>query len=227
MAAWIAIGPVLTLKNAFKTRFPIIPAIEYGTIGNQAHQEGTSDHNADEEGHSEQTDSDNINEVRALDVGSRQITNAVMLAVIMAIFASPLRVYIRYIIFDGFIYHATLTGFTRREYDGPDQHTTHAHFSIWARFDTANPVWTPVLEFGEEMALTDPDIVKIGNEVWFRDTDPDKDVTESAWVALHKLRDDVTDIKAAVAAIPPQQPSTIDYDALAKALLANIAGGTA
>lgn len=72
---------------------------------------------------------------------------------------------------------------------------------------------------GTDVALTEDDVTKI----WWRDTDPDDKVTETAWVALHNARQDAKAARDGVAALSAK------LDALAAKLdqLATGTGGTA
>src|SRR3954471_25026476 len=68
MASWVLIPSLVTLRKEFDTIAPDRDKSSDGSIGDTAHQENTSDHNADEVGKVPIHDADSKNEVHAIDV---------------------------------------------------------------------------------------------------------------------------------------------------------------
>lgn len=133
MSSWVNLPDLLSLRAEFDQLAPDRDRGGDGTIGDQAHADRSSDHNPDETGATPHEDSDNINEVHALDVDSTgpwpfPMTMADAVDVVIDTCKrlgskSPLN----YVIWDKHIYQHP--SWTRTAYTGTDPHTGHAHFS--------------------------------------------------------------------------------------------------
>lgn len=152
-----------TLTDATKRRHPGV--VVYG-IGDTAHMLRTSDHNEDDTAGSRaaQSDADSNPEHRAIDVMlGAPFTKAQAYAYIADLLADPAaRVRLRYIIFDGWIWHRD-NGWAKREFTGDDKHRDHIHVSGQASADENAAAW-PTVD-GGDMALTEDDIERIARRV--------------------------------------------------------------
>jgi len=103
-----------------------------GAIGDYAHQQGKSGHNPDDTSHHNaewDSDSDNIPEVRAIDVDSNLGDEVSAQALVDHIRKLPnVGTVLRYIIYNRKIYSAS-NGWNPQPYTGPSPHTEHIHFS--------------------------------------------------------------------------------------------------
>lgn len=127
---WVVVPCLLEGRDQLNARFPNRAKNAEGTIGNQAHAVSTSSHNPDETGKPEFSDHDGRDEVRAADfdknLNDPQVTmeDVVQLWVLKA--RAGLMPFIRYIIFNGRIWHRR-DNFVTRQYTGSDNHSSHAH----------------------------------------------------------------------------------------------------
>lgn len=137
MGSWVVTPTSLSLRGAFNKRFPKRAKGAEGTIGDTAHQGSPSAHNPDDTPGSlpENSDSDNIAEVRGLDIDSKLNDPKLnMLDVVHKIIArmkelgpkAPLS----YIIYDR-KYWGYENSWRQEYYQNSDNdpHTNHAHFS--------------------------------------------------------------------------------------------------
>jgi hypothetical protein len=166
--AWVLVAWAVSLRAAINTIAPTRDKASDGSIGDQAHASGVSGHNPDDTPGTtaERQDADSIPEVRAIDVDKdlRQGSTITMLKIIQAILASPAeRNRLIYIIFNRVIWSAS-NGWQPREYNGPNPHTEHAHFSGNPAADTNGSPWPSVLALGEDMATAE----EIAVAVWAR-----------------------------------------------------------
>lgn len=101
-----------------------------GGKGDTAHQERASSHNEDESGTPEWRDPDSKDEIRARDfdkdLREPGLTMGMVVAWLVAGAKSGEFWWLRYIIFDGSIWHKN-SGWVRRDYNGSNPHDQHAH----------------------------------------------------------------------------------------------------
>ncbi len=101
-----------------------------GGVGDTAHKLRRSSHNDDETGVPEWSDPDSKGEIRARDFDKDlRRPGLSMMTVVLWLVAGAKRGefwWLRYIIFDGFIWHKN-SGWERRDYNGDNQHKEHAH----------------------------------------------------------------------------------------------------
>jgi hypothetical protein len=101
-----------------------------GAQGNKEHQSRPSSHNGDRSGTPEHRDGDAKDEIRARDFDKDLREPGLTMLMIVRHLVLGARSgrfwWIRYIIFDGLIYHKS-TGFQARVYTGANKHDKHAH----------------------------------------------------------------------------------------------------
>mgnify|MGYP006263120041 CR=1 FL=1 len=138
MAAWILVPCLVSLREEFNRLAPDRDKASDGSIGDQTHAAGRSDHNPDETGNTPTEDADNLNEVHAIDVDNQlrkpgwDMTRCVEIIRQRHKAGQDDRL-------QNIIWNRQITsrswGWTWRPYSGPSPHTEHAHFS--ARYTTA------------------------------------------------------------------------------------------
>lgn len=132
MAAWILVPTLADLRSELNELAPARDKASDGTIGDQAHASGASSHNPDRTGTPEWRDGDALNEVRAIDLDKDLRHPHVTMAKVVRHLVTGARSgrfwWLRYIIFDGIIYHRRYA-FAARTYTGSNKHDKHAHIN--------------------------------------------------------------------------------------------------
>lgn len=132
------------LTNDVTRRWPGVTI--YG-IGDAAHKDRSSDHNEDDTPGSKtpQTDKDSNPEHRAIDIMVRgPFTKSDADALVASLLADPAaRSRMLNIIWNGYIWSRSW-GWTKRKYDGSDQHKDHIHISGLAADDENASSWPAV-----------------------------------------------------------------------------------
>jgi hypothetical protein len=154
-ADWILIACLRALFAEFDRIAPSRDHASDGSIGDTAHQEEVSDHNADEVGSVPIHDADHVNEVHAIDVDNNlragDLTMERVVQFLLARCRSGAEKRLRYIIYNRRIWSAS-SGWVQKTYTGASPHTEHAHFS--ASYETAleasTASWGLVEEFGDD-----------------------------------------------------------------------------
>jgi len=160
MADWILIPCLRALFAEFDKIAPSRDHASDGSIGDTAHQETESDHNADETGNVPIHDADHVNEVHAIDVDNTlrrdDLTMEMVVQFLLARCRSGAEKRLRYMIYNKRIWSAS-SGWVQKTYTGASPHTEHAHFS--ASYDTnleaSTASWHLVEEFGDGMSSAD------------------------------------------------------------------------
>lgn len=115
-----------------------------GWIGDAAHKGSASSHNADDTAGSKPAwdrDPDNLAEVRALDVDARLGAARPRDLVDHLRQLPDLGLVVRYLIFDGFIYHSRVD-FAPQRFAGDNQHTGHIHVEgAWSQAGDLNTTY--------------------------------------------------------------------------------------
>lgn len=138
----VLVTPLADLRTQLNEAAPNRDKSSDGWIGDEAHQDRTSSHNPDDTSGSKPEwdgDSDKIAEVRAVDFDTdlrAEFTMRDFVKLLVTQCRAGLHPYIRYIIFDGVIYHKHRNNYEAREYTGNDQHTGHCHVN--SEFDQAS-----------------------------------------------------------------------------------------
>lgn len=115
-----------------------------GSVGDLAHQGSSSGHNPDETGNAERRDSDNINEVRAIDVDKdlrlSGLTAEKIVAYLVGRCRAGLEKRLIYIIYNRTIWSAS-SGWAARKYTGSNPHDKHFHLSGHPDSDSDRRSW--------------------------------------------------------------------------------------
>jgi hypothetical protein len=153
------------LENSIQKAWPGMTTYD---IGDLPHASGTSDHNPDDTviyagGKAEQSDSDSIPEVRAVDamIGPK-FTPADAKRLFETLSRDPsCQARMSYVIYNRRI-RSRKDGWVDRAYNGSDPHTNHVHGSTWAGADSNSAPFTAVEALStEEGTLTMADIQDI------------------------------------------------------------------
>jgi len=196
-------------RAAVNTKYPRRDKQSDGWIGDEAHQATDSDHNPDSDGSVDAWD---------MDVDLRSGDDPAAIESLKAVFQRhPAS---RYWIHNRWIAHRS-TGWKRQPYRGSNPHDKHVHWNSDQANETNNSPWI----LGEHMAVTTTEMDGVADMVWYRDTDPDAEVNEPAWVALHNARVDSAAALAIVRGLegrPVPGVITVDASAVATALAENV-----
>lgn len=167
MADWVLIPCLKALFAEFDRIAPSRDHTSDGSIGDTAHQNEVSDHNADEVGKVPIHDADRINEVHAIDVDSdlreSDLTMEKVVQFLLGRCRSGAEKRLRYIIYNRRIWSAS-SGWVQKTYTGPSAHTEHAHFS--ASYETKLEASTASWHLEDiPVALTAADKTWIANTI--------------------------------------------------------------
>lgn len=153
---WIVTASLIAARTSFDIRFPRRDKRSDGTIGDPRHQQSPSGHNPDDTPGSlpESEDTDNVAEVRAIDIDADLNAPGVSMAdVVAAILATPQdRDRLLYIIYNNVIWSKSHRWVPRRYY-GDNPHTTHVHLSGDPAFDNDGRLWTSILTVGRKRKM--------------------------------------------------------------------------
>lgn len=140
MSSWILVPCLVALRGEYDQVSPRRDKGADGSIGDAAHA-SSSDHSPDEDSIVLRArDSDNTNEVHALDIDSSGPWPSdgwfdASVKRLVERHRTGLDDRLQYVIWDGRIANRDVQGWAWRAYSGADRHTNHAHFS--ARYTTA------------------------------------------------------------------------------------------
>ncbi|MET8150258.1 hypothetical protein ACIBSW_13205 [Actinoplanes sp. NPDC049668] len=228
-AAPILVPCLVALRREFNLLGPRRDKGSDGWLGDRAHALNSSDHNGDESGRTPYEDADNVDEVHGLDVDD---TGPWINGFVFDVGVELIRLNhhrgrddrLQNIIRNGRIASRSW-GWDWRDYNGPNGHYEHAHFS--ARYTTAQErdtsPWGLEERWGTDVAFAD-DKIKItettGRELYEPDLKPGTEVyassvlqlaaiharraalsTDSVETRLTTMERDIAAIKAAV--VPP------------------------
>lgn len=138
-ADWVLVACLVALRAEFNRLNPNRDKASDGSIGDTAHAASSSDHNGDESGATPYEDSDNINEVHAIDVDAtgpwpRGLTMQIIVNHIAAEHRAGRDDRLQNIIYMGRIISRSWGWDSWHTYSGANPHDKHAHFS--ARYTT-------------------------------------------------------------------------------------------
>jgi hypothetical protein len=157
MASWELIDSLEKLRAEFNAIAPNRDKRSDGSVGDQAHASGESDHNPDETGAVPIHDADSVNEVHAIDVdaGLNRPPYDMLDAVLFLVSRCKrgLENRLRYIIFNRTIWSAS-NDWNPKPYTGSNPHTEHAHFS--GSYVTAREASTASWHLQELITVTAP-----------------------------------------------------------------------
>lgn len=169
MAAWVLVPSLEQLRTEFNRIAPDRDTTTDGSIGDRAHQNTNSDHNADEDSAAlRDHDADSKNEVHAIDVDKDLRVPELTMKDVVEHLVTRCRTgdekRLTYIIYNRRIY-SPATGWraSGRAYEGANAHTEHAHFS--ASYETKHEASRASYELEDLVALTDEEIERIATRV--------------------------------------------------------------
>jgi hypothetical protein len=162
-----------TLGNEFNKIAPNRDGASDGAAGDSAHQEKPSDHNWDETGNTPDKDSDNKNEIHAIDVTAKlnaafTMHNCIDYTVDECRKPNDVgkdKGRLKYIIYDGYIWEASHS-WAKRVYTGSNKHREHAHFSFeyGSEYSEDTSPFGLVTKFGGE--VTEEELIAAMNKWW-------------------------------------------------------------
>jgi len=169
------------LKTLFSEFDTIAPGRDKGTdgwIGDTSHSASSSDHNPDETGNTPERDSDNVDEVHAIDVDKDLRENYTMEDCVQYLLSECRksgtsgkdRGRLKYIIYNRRIWEGP--NWSQQSYSGSNPHDKHAHFS--AEYSSAQEAdtntWGLISKFGDVVDSAQEDRIaeKTMNKVWGR-----------------------------------------------------------
>lgn len=209
---------IACLKQLFTEFNAIAPNRDHasdGSVGDEAHQQETSDHNPDETGKVPIHDADKVNEVHAIDVDSDLREPGLSMEDVVQFLLARCRAgkekRLRYIIYNRRIWEAD-NDWKQRTYTGASAHTEHAHFS--ASYDSDKEASTASWHLGDLMALSDSDIDKIAAAVEQRiaaHTEQDPATGENNYRifgAIRTMNQKFAKLQAAVDTLTSPEPPT-------------------
>lgn len=164
---WVLIPCLKVLFAEFDRIAPSRDHASDGSIGDTAHQNEVSDHNADEVGKVPIHDADHINEVHAVDVDNTlresDLTMEKCVQFLLGRCRSGAEKRLRYIIYNKRIWSAS-SDWVQKTYTGASPHTEHAHFS--ASYETKLEASTASWHLEDiPVSLTPQDKVWITNTI--------------------------------------------------------------
>lgn len=240
MADWILVPCLVALRAEFNRIAPGRDRASDGSIGDTAHQQNVSDHNADEEGRVPVQDADKVNEVHAIDVDADLRTDDPTMEKVVQFLLARCRAgaerRLRYIIFNRRIWSAS-SGWVQKAYTGASPHTEHAHFS--ASYETSREADTSSWHLEDLMALTTEDKDWI-RALFERTAQPDNGGVTSkigrdaldqgipngitgekspAWAVLRDLGTQLVGVKALLVQHMAEMDGDVDEAALAQAIV--------
>lgn len=138
--AWANSKNAEALKDSVQAKYPGTQVIY--TVGDLAHQGGTSDHNPDDDPryNTDQKDADSKQEVRGVDIMVNKTFSAAQAAALVKLLLANCRNRTYYIIYDRKMYHSK-RNFVPERYTGKDPHTNHIHVSTLAKEDENSSPW--------------------------------------------------------------------------------------
>lgn len=160
--SWIVVPNLNELVAQMNARFPKRDKASDGAIGNTSHQARASSHNPDRFGSPEHRDGDSLNEVRARDIDKDlNSDDGVTMEQIVQHWIKNARDgklwWIRYIIFDGRIWHKR-DNYVTRNYTGANKHEKHVHVNsdfTQAADSVTNTDWL-LKDFGKKPVTPKP-----------------------------------------------------------------------
>lgn len=134
----ILVACLVSLRDEFNELSPGRDKSTDGWIGDTSHSGGNSDHNPDESGNTSTEDSDNIDEVHAIDVDKDLKKDGWSMQKCVDIIVGNHKRgddnRLQYVIYNRKIWSRSW-GWTADDYTGSNSHSEHAHFS--SRYETA------------------------------------------------------------------------------------------
>lgn len=159
MSSWTLVPALVTLRNEFNTIAPNRDKSSDGSIGDDAHQQSTSDHNIDDgpdQGKTGSEDSDSKPEVHAIDVDEDLKEDFSMMDVVNYIISECKksndvgkdRGRLKYVIYERKIYEAP--NWNAQTYSGSNPHDKHVHFSCEydSEYSEDTRTWGLIERFG-------------------------------------------------------------------------------
>ncbi|MFC3504794.1 hypothetical protein ACFOOK_28035 [Micromonospora krabiensis] len=151
--SWVVAPNIKALFASVNKLAPGRDKASDGTVGDLAHQSGTSGHNPDDTPgvSAERTDPDSIPEVRAGDIDKDlRHPTVTMEQVVQKVVKTPaLRRRLIYVIYNRRIWSAS-SGWAQKAYTGSNPHDKHAHFSGHPDYDNDSSPWREIEALGDD-----------------------------------------------------------------------------
>jgi len=143
---------LVTLRSEFNKIAPNRDKESDGWIGNAAHRKTKSDHNPDKNNRVHAVDVDD--DLRVPGLSMEKCVQAILAECRKSGTSGKDRGRLKYIIYEGRIWEAS-NNWEEEDYDGPNAHDKHAHFSAESDFEFSNDTrpWGLVEKFGDELPV--------------------------------------------------------------------------
>lgn len=187
MAGPVLVPALVSLRNEFDQLAPGRDKTTDGWIGDRAHRQRSSDHNGDESGATPYEDSDNVDEVHALDVDGTgpwpdRLPFGLLVDEIVKRHRLGLDDRLQNVIHNGRIASRSW-GWTWRAYGGSNAHTGFAHFGCRYTSAHANNTksWGLIARFRKDDTMTNEQIQQLADAIAKAVMDSAVKVGEEPW----------------------------------------------
>lgn len=152
MADWILVPCLVTLRDEFDSIAPNRDKSSDGSIGDAAHRKTKSDHNPDKNKRVHAIDVDE--DLRVPGLTLEKVIQYILAECRKPGISGKDRGRLKYIIYEGRIWEAS-NNWKEENYDGPNPHDKHAHFSAESSYKYSNDrrPWGLIEKFGDGLPM--------------------------------------------------------------------------